>query len=197
MMPPTPQSGAGHKLTLRGGAADDAPPVSPAQAGAAAARSSGLAGGAAMFMQVLLLMPLDTTINYQYRHGVGFGSTVRTLWSKGGLPRMYRGLAPALLQGPAARFGDTAANAGVLAYLDATPATRDMPVLAKTLCASGAAACWRICLMPLDVTKTVMQVHGAEGVATLAARLKTFGPRVLWSGSLATFGTSLGGHLPW
>ena len=29
-----------------------------------------------------------------------------------GIPRFYRGLVPALLQGPLSRFGDTAANTG-------------------------------------------------------------------------------------
>ena len=30
----------------------------------------------------------------------------------GGIPRFYRGLLPALVQGPLSRFGDTAANTG-------------------------------------------------------------------------------------
>ena len=38
------------------------------------------------------------------------------------------------------RFGDTAANTGTLALLDSHPKTKDLPILTKTLCASGVAA---------------------------------------------------------
>jgi hypothetical protein len=34
----------------------------------------------------------------------------------------------------------------------------DMPVALKTMAASGAAAAFRILLMPIDATKTIMQV---------------------------------------
>lgn len=35
--------------------------------------------------------------------------------------RYYNGLLPALIQGPIARFGDTAANVGILALLSSNP----------------------------------------------------------------------------
>lgn len=38
------------------------------------------------------------------------------------------GLAPALVQGPLSRFGDTAANAGALAFLEAYEPTANLPV---------------------------------------------------------------------
>ena len=38
----------------------------------------------------------------------------KTLWKQGGVRRFYRGLGPALAQGPLSRFSDTAANTGVL-----------------------------------------------------------------------------------
>lgn len=40
------------------------------------------------------------------------GEALRHLYKEGGVVRFYRGLGPALLQGPLSRFGDTAANAG-------------------------------------------------------------------------------------
>lgn len=48
---------------------------------------------------------------------------------EGGIPRFYQGLLPALVQGPASRFGDTAANAGVITLLDSLESTKDWPVL--------------------------------------------------------------------
>ena len=75
------------------------------------------------------------------------------------MPRFYRGLAPALFQGPLSRFGDTAANAGTLALLDSFETTHKLPVGIKTLAASAAAAGFRIVLMPIDACKTIMQVH--------------------------------------
>lgn len=58
----------------------------------------------------LLLLP--PTLNPQYRYGTTTGEALRTLWKDGGVVRFYRGLGPALLQGPLSRFGDTAANTG-------------------------------------------------------------------------------------
>ena len=51
------------------------------------------------------------------------------------------------------RFGDTAANTGVLTLLNNVDSTKDLPVAAKTLAASAAAAGWRIFLMPVDTVK--------------------------------------------
>ena len=62
-------------------------------------------------------MWLRTTMNYQYANGTSTLTALRTLYKDGGIPRFYKGLAPALIQGPLSRFGDTAANAGVLAVL--------------------------------------------------------------------------------
>jgi hypothetical protein len=73
-------------------------------------------------------------------------------------PRFYRGLLPALFQGPLSRFGDTAANAGALALLDSYEATVGLPTSVKTLAASFAAGIFRIFLMPVDACKTIMQV---------------------------------------
>lgn len=58
-------------------------------------------------------------------------------------------------QGPLSRFGDTAANTAVLTVLEDV----DMPVAAKTVCASLAAGLFRIFLMPVDAAKTIMQVR--------------------------------------
>lgn len=79
----------------------------------------GVSGAMAMSINVLALMWLRTTINYQYRFGTNMRTALTTLYKEGGVVRFYRGLAPALLQGPLSRFGDTAANSGVLAFLDA------------------------------------------------------------------------------
>jgi len=87
------------------------------QAGARALRG-GIPGAAAMAIQVLALMWLRTTMNYQYRHGTTTIQAIKTLYKEGGIIRFYRGLLPALIQGPVSRFGDTAANAGMLSLLN-------------------------------------------------------------------------------
>lgn len=69
------------------------------------------------------------TINYQYRNGTTMSVALKTLYKEGGIPRFYQGLLPALVQGPASRFGDTAANAGVITLLDSLDSTKDLPVL--------------------------------------------------------------------
>ena len=74
----------------------------------------GVAGMAAMGIQVGSLMWLRTTMNYQYRHGTTTSQAMKALYKEGGVARFYQGVGPALLQGPLSRFGDTAANAGVI-----------------------------------------------------------------------------------
>jgi hypothetical protein len=58
-----------------------------------------------------------------------------------------------MVQGPMSRFGDTAANTGVLTLLDNIESTRDLNVGVKTIAASAAAALFRIVLMPVDTVK--------------------------------------------
>jgi hypothetical protein len=88
-------------------------------------------------------------VNYQYRHGTSFPVALRTLYADGGVLRFYRGVLPALIQGPLSRFGDTAANTGMLTLLDSIESTKDLNVAYKTVSASVAAALFRIFLMPV------------------------------------------------
>lgn len=112
------------------------------------ALGGGVPGAVAMGAQVLTLMPLRSTMNYQYRYGNSSTATaIRTLYADGGIRRFYRGVGPALVQGPLSRFGDTAANSGVLTLLDSFDSTKTLPVGVKTAASSGCAAAWRIFLM--------------------------------------------------
>lgn len=97
-------------------------------------------------------------MNYQYRYGTSTGEAARILYNQGGLVRFYRGYFAALAQGPLARFGDTASNAGALALFDSNPKTASLPAAVKTIAASAAAASCRIVLTPIDTVKTIMQV---------------------------------------
>merc|ERR1712100_864552 len=138
----------------------------------------GLAGAGAMVIQVGSLMWMRTTVNFQYRYGMGTIEAIKHLYNDGGrgLPgirRFYRGVAPALIQGPMSRFGDTAANAGMLALWDSVPETANLPVAVKTVSASAAAAAFRIVLMPVDCLKTTLQVEGAKGLSVLGSKLKS------------------------
>lgn len=48
----------------------------------------------------------------RFSYGTSMSQALKHLYKDGGVVRFYRGLGPALLQGPLSRFGDTAANAG-------------------------------------------------------------------------------------
>jgi hypothetical protein len=63
------------------------------------ALGGGLSGAAAMVLQVLLLMPIRTIMNYQYRHGTSLSVATKTLYEDGGLGRYYQGIGAALFQG--------------------------------------------------------------------------------------------------
>merc|ERR1712032_1133637 len=111
------------------------------------------------------------------------------------VPISYREVA--LMQGPLSRFGDTAANVGMLTLLNSNPSTKDLPTPDKAFAASSAASAWRVVLMPLDTIKTIMQVEGKEGIPKLRAKIKTGGPRVMWHGAMGAMGATFAGHYPW
>jgi hypothetical protein len=158
----------------------------------------GAMGAAAMFLQVGTLMWLRTSMNYQYAgKAPTFSAALRTLWKEGGVPRFYRGVGPALIQGPMSRFFDVAANAGTLEVLNSNASTRNLPIVVKTACASAAAASARMMLLPVDTLKTTMQVSGTQGPALLMAKIRAGGIRVLWHGAFASSGATFAGHMPW
>lgn len=130
----------------------------------------------AMVLQVLTLMPLRTVMNYQYRYGTAMTTAVKTLYADGGWTRYYQGLTAALIQGPVARFGDTAANAGILALLSSNSYMKKLPKLIQTVFASLAAAGFRMILMPVDAVKTTMQTDGKAGLGILRARVRHLPP---------------------
>ena len=161
------------------------------------ALGGGIPGAAAMGVQVLSLMWLRTTVNYQYSKGVGTREALKTLYRDGGVRRFYRGVGPALIQGPLSRFGDTAANAATLSILDAYPSTASLPAAIKTMAASFAAGGFRIFLMPVDAVKTSLQVNGADGLKLLRSKIGVSGPGVLYHGALASAAATTAGHYPW
>lgn len=126
-----------------------------------------------MVLQVLTLMPLRTVMNYQYRYGTTTTQAIKTLYADGGWTRYYQGLSAALIQGPVSRFGDTAANAGILALLQSNGFLKKLPALIQTVFASLAAAAFRMILTPVDTVKTTMQTQGRAGMTIIRARVST------------------------
>ena len=167
------------------------------QKSAKRALGGGKAGASAAVVQVLSLMWLRTAMNYQYRYGGDLGSSLQKLYNEGGVARLYQGLPFAIVQGPLTRFGDTAANVGVLALLDSIPGTQALPLPVQTAAGSITAGLWRIFLMPVDTSKTAMQVEGASGLENLVKRVTSEGPGPLYQGSLASAAATAAGHFPW
>jgi hypothetical protein len=167
------------------------------QQSAQKAISGGKAGATASVVQVLSLMWLRTSMNYQYRYGGTLGSSLKNLYEEGGVGRLYQGLPFALIQGPLTRFGDTAANIGILALLNSIPEMESLPLPVKTACGSICAGLWRIVLMPVDTSKTVMQVEGREGLEALFRNVGENGVGPLYRGALASAAATAVGHFPW
>ena len=161
------------------------------------ALGGGLTGAAAMSVQVTTLMWMRTTIMYQYRYGSTTGEALRVLYNQGGVRRFYQGFLPALLQAPLSRFGDTAANVGMISLLNSHENTRHLPTGVKTLLSASAATCWRISLMPLDTLKTFMQVEGAHGLTKLRGKIAAGGLPVLFHGGGGLLTSAFFGHYCW
>lgn len=147
--------------------------------------------------QVLSLMWLRTSMNYQYRYGGNLSSTLTKLYKEGGIPRLYRGLPFALIQAPLIRFGTIAANVGMLALLDSVPLSAGLPLPIKVAAASITSALWRIVCMPVDTAKIALNVEGKPGFHKLTKRVMKEGPGVLYQGSFATVASTFAGMYPW
>ena len=169
------------------------PPSAIFEKAAKRALGGGISGFLAGIAQVLLLMWLRTTMNYQYRNGGSARDAFDALYAEGGPKRFYQGVSFALVQTPLSRFGDTAANSGMLVLL----ADSSLPIGVRTAFASAAAAAWRIGLTPLDTMKTTLQVTGAEGYGQVKAKIDEEGPTVLFQGALANAAASFAGNYPW
>lgn len=172
-------------------------PNAPLSAIAMRSLRSGLSGMSAMVIQVSSLMWMRTIMNYQYRHGGQIKNTVKKLYAEGGVPRFYKGIGVALLQGPISRFGDTFSNTLFLTVMNKYDSTKNLPIMVKTAGASLTAATFRIFLTPVDTLKTILQVEGSEGLKMLKSKVAKNGPMVLYHGALATSAATFVGHYPW
>lgn len=159
--------------------------------------NGGLSGAAAMSIQVGSLMWMRTTMNYQFKNGGSFPTTLSTLYKEGGIPRFYRGVVPALMIGPIARFGDTAMNEGVLSFFKQNENFKDTPIFLQTGVASFFAGLWRIGTAPIDTWKTSKQVHGKDGMKIIMQKVKVNGPQTMYHGAMAASFATMVGHYPW
>lgn len=154
----------------------------------------GLSGSIAMFFQISSLMWLRTTMNYQYRYGYDFKTSISNLYNDGGIKRFYRGYLPALAVAPLSRFGDVASNTYITNYFKNN---NNIPIPIQTLIASSIAASWRVFLVPIDTIKTSLQVEGKKAIPLLKNKVKTDGFRIMYNGSIASLSASFVGHYPW
>mmetsp|Transcript_28085 Transcript_28085/g.82535 ORF Transcript_28085/g.82535 Transcript_28085/m.82535 type:complete len:354 (+) Transcript_28085:1-1062(+) len=162
-----------------------------------AALGGGASGAAAAVVQVVSLMWVRTTINYQYREGGSMGDAFKKLYAEGGVGRLYQGLPFALVQTPLTRFGDVAANTGVPMIMDAFAVSAGLPAVVRQVAPSVVGAAWRTAWLPIDTIKTSLQVDGEGALDTLRKRVDANGVGTLWEGGLASAATSFAGSYPW
>lgn len=125
-----------------------------------------------MAIQVLSLMWMRTTMNYQFKNGGSFIPTIKKLYSQGGIIRFYRGIVPALVIGPVSRFGDTAANMLATTLSSSRPQLSNLPIFIQTSLGSVLAGFWRLSTLPIDAWKTSKQVYGGTGLQVLLNKFK-------------------------
>jgi len=160
---------------------------------AARAVRDGYAASMASIVSVFLLMWLRTAMSYQHVKGVSMSEAISQLYADGGIPRFYKGLVPALVMMPLSRFGDIFSNEAAREFLSGNA----WPAALVTMVASSMAAAWRIIISPADTTKTMMQVHGKEGLALLRNKVAKSGPSALFEGALGASAATWVGHYPW
>jgi len=105
----------------------------------------------------------NATTHSHGRYGTTTTEAIHTLYTDGGWKRYYQGLTEALIRGPLSRFGDTAANAGILALNEKNY---------LHLFASLAVAAFRMIFTPVDTVNTTLQTQGCSGMVILSARVR-------------------------
>jgi len=159
---------------------------------AARAVRDGYAASMASVVSVFLLMWLRTAMSYQHVKGVTMSEAIRQLYDDGGIPRFYKGLLPALCMMPLSRFGDIFSNEVARDFF-----SESFPAAVVTMFASSMAAGWRILISPADTVKTMMQVHGTDGLTHLQNKISKQGPSALYQGAMGASAATWVGHYPW
>jgi hypothetical protein len=149
-----------------------------------------------MTVQVIPLMWMVTTMNYQYSNGGTFLGTIRKLYAEGGVMRFYRGIVPALIVGPIARFGDTAANM-FAKNIFKSPKLAKFPIFIQTSLGSFLAGLWRLVILPIDTWKISKQVHGEKGFQMLMEKYRIYKIKAFYQGGIASASATMVGHYPW
>ena len=162
-----------------------------------AAFRGGLYAASAGLIQVVSLMWLRTTVNYQYRYGVPMIKALKELYLQGGVMRFYKGITYAIVLGPVCKFGATAANEGSRVLMDSYDLSSTTAQLYTTVLGTGLNALWRFLLMPLETCKTVLQVDGSIGFQRLISKVLRGNFSVLYQGSAASLLVSAVSHYPW
>ena len=177
---------------------------SPLRQAARKALGGGLVGAGAMGANVVTLMWLRTTLFVQYAKGLSFPAALKYVYVDGGrgwrgLARFYAGVSYGLLLAPVSRFGDTAANAGVLSLFASSERHADAPMVLKTTAAGLAAGAFRSAIHPLDTAKTVIQVHGrTKGMDILRVKARELGwRRALFAGAAGAGTAHAVSFVPW
>lgn len=145
-----------------------------------------------MLARVLLTLMPPRAQSYQHVKGVTMAVAIRELYADGGIGRFYRGMLPALIMMPLSRFGDIFTNRLAREFQP-----RWLPPAIATMFASSLAAGWRVLITPADTIKTMMQVHGANGLSILRGKVSRSGISALFEGALGASIATWMGHYPW
>lgn len=162
-----------------------------------AAFKGGKYAATAGLVQVLSLMWLRTTVNYQYRYGVPMTTAIRQLYQQGGIARFYKGVFFALIIGPVSKFGAVAANEWSKILVESYYPINGASEFAATVLGTILTVLWRVFLMPIETCKTVLQVDGGSGFAKLLSSIQRGQIGVLYRGSTAAILSVAAGHYPW
>lgn len=111
--------------------------------------------------------------------------------------RFYRGIVPALVIGPIARFGDTAANMLATSYFKNSSTLQHLPIFVQTSLGSVMAGLWRFSTLPVDAWKTAKQVYGSGGLDVIFNKFKINGISAFYQGGVASALATMVGHYPW
>ena len=134
-----------------------------------------------------LFLWLSTITHYQYNHGDEFFKTFKFLYKQGGIPRLYSGFVPTLINSSTNRFIDYFSHEIVSTNC----------LTSRVLIGGILASCMKTLLTPLDTFKIVYQNYGRKAHKMIKLNIRRKGIKYLWKGSKDNGLANFVEHITW
>ena len=152
---------------------------------------SGMAGGIAGSIQLTSLYWLRTIMKYQYVYPQNLKQVSVKLLGEPDKLRFFRGFSPNIAKVTLGKVGESS----LIKVFNSQD--NKYSLVSNTLLSASVITGWKTLMMPLDTLGNCYQVHGKQGKYIMKDRIKKYGYKTLWSGTLVYLNISFINYTIW